>query len=56
MVSKKALGKFKAIYKKRFGEDISDEDALKKAARLLTLIDKIYRVPHKGRAKDDESG
>jgi len=43
MISKEALEKFKAIYRKKTGKDISDQDALESATKLLTLVDLIYR-------------
>ncbi len=42
-ISKEALEEYKAIYKKEFGKDISDKEALKQAIRLLTLMKIIYR-------------
>ena len=43
MISKEALEEFKAIYKKEYNEDISDEDALEMATKLLTMMNAIYR-------------
>lgn len=43
MISGEALEKFKAIYKKRFGKDISDEYALESATKLLNLVKLIYK-------------
>lgn len=43
MLSKKALEEFKAIWRKQFKEDISDEKATEEAINLLTLFDVIYR-------------
>ena len=42
MISKEALEEFKKIYKKEFGEDISDKDALDKATNLLNLYKAVY--------------
>jgi len=42
-VSKETLEKFKAIYKKKTGKDISGQDALESATKLITLVDLIYR-------------
>lgn len=42
-ISKEALAKFKEIYRKEYGEDISDEEALKQATSLLRLMKIIYR-------------
>ena len=43
MLSKKALDEFKAIWKKQFGEDISDAKATDEGINLLTLFNAIYR-------------
>jgi hypothetical protein len=42
MISKEALKEFKRIYKKKFGEDISDKDALDEATNLLNLYKAVY--------------
>jgi hypothetical protein len=42
-MSKKALEEFKKIYKKRFGEYLSDQAALEKATKLLNLIKAVYQ-------------
>ena len=42
MISKEALEEFKKIYKKKFGEDISDKDALDTATNLLNLYKAVY--------------
>lgn len=43
MISKEQLEKYKDIYRKRFGEDISDQEALEQATKLLNLIKIIYK-------------
>ena len=43
MISKESLEEFKAIWKKEFKEEISDEKALESATSLLTLMDAIYK-------------
>lgn len=43
MISQEALEEFKAIYKKQFGIDLSDQDALEKATKLLTLMKLVYK-------------
>ncbi|MFH1286786.1 MAG: hypothetical protein ABII02_03475 [Candidatus Magasanikbacteria bacterium] len=42
-ISKEMLEKFKLIYEKRFGEKLSDAEALKQATSLLGLMRVIYR-------------
>ena len=43
MISEKELKKFKAIYKKEFGIELSDQDALESATKLLRLVEIIYK-------------
>ena len=43
MVSREALDEFKRIWKREYGAEISDEEAMPKAIALLTLFDVIYR-------------
>ena len=43
MISKEHLEKFKEIYKKEFGKEISDEDALEQGTKLLRLVELIYK-------------
>ncbi|OGY45752.1 MAG: hypothetical protein A2744_00010 [Candidatus Buchananbacteria bacterium RIFCSPHIGHO2_01_FULL_44_11] len=43
MLSKEAVKEFKAIWRKQFGEDISDEKAAEEGINLLTILDAIYR-------------
>ena len=43
MISSEQLKEFKKIYKKEFGEDISDEDALESATKLIEMVKLIYR-------------
>ena len=42
MISKESLEKFKELYKKEFGEELSDQVALDKATRLLNLHRAVY--------------
>lgn len=42
-ISKDGLEKFKKLYKKHFGKEIDDRDALEKGINLLTLIKAIYK-------------
>lgn len=43
MISKEAFDEFKAIWKRNFGEDISDAKALESATKLVRLMEIIYR-------------
>jgi hypothetical protein len=43
MISKEALEKYKAIYRRQFKKDISDQEALEQATKLLNLMRLIYK-------------
>lgn len=43
MISGEQLEEYKRIYKKEFGEDVSDQDALEQATKLLRLMQIIYK-------------
>lgn len=43
MVSKESLEEFKKIYFKEFGKEISDQDALESATKLLRLMEIVYK-------------
>ncbi len=42
MISKEHLEKYKQIYKNRFGKELSNQEALEQATKLLRLIEIIY--------------
>ena len=54
MISDEALKEFKQIWKKEFGEDISDEKAAEEGINLLTMFDAIYRPIKKEWLKEYE--
>lgn len=54
MISKEAVEKFKAIWKEKFDEEISDEKATEKGINLLTLFNIIYRPIKKEWQKEFE--
>ena len=54
MISKEALEEFKAIYKKEYNEDISDEKALDLATNLLNMMNVVYRPIKKEWVKELE--
>jgi rubrerythrin len=43
MISKEHLDKFKELYKKKTGKDISDQDALESATKLINLVKAVYK-------------
>ena len=43
IISEKALKEFKAIYKKKFDIELSDQDALESATKLLRLAEIVYK-------------
>lgn len=51
-LSKEAVEEFKEIYKKEFGKELSNQEALEKATNLLTLFDAIYRPIPKEHEKE----
>lgn len=42
MLPKKAIEKFKKIYKKSYGVELSDDEATDKANRLVNLYKAVY--------------
>ncbi len=54
MISKEALSKFKIIWKKEFGEEISDAKALDSATSLLTLMNAVYKHINKDKKFNGE--
>lgn len=43
MISKEALEEYKRIYRKEFGKEISDAEALEQATKLLRLMEIVYK-------------
>lgn len=43
IISQETLEKYKAIYRKQTGKDISDQEALRQATKLITLVKAIYK-------------
>ncbi|OGY59644.1 MAG: hypothetical protein A3I31_00530 [Candidatus Colwellbacteria bacterium RIFCSPLOWO2_02_FULL_44_20b] len=43
MISKERLQKFRDIYRKSFGKDILEQEALEKATQLVRLMEIIYK-------------
>jgi len=54
MISKESLGKFKRLYKKRFKEELSDDEALRKATRLLNFYRTVYCSPASCQPKEQK--
>jgi hypothetical protein len=51
--TKEQLDEFKQIYKKEFGKEISDEEALEMATDLINLFKVIYRpIPTNNQEND----
>jgi len=42
VISQQSLEKFKKLYEKRFKEKISDQEALKRATRILNIYRLLY--------------
>jgi hypothetical protein len=43
MLSDEQITKFQTLYKNRFGREISREEAYEKGAKLIRLVELIYR-------------
>ena len=43
MLSDEQIRKFQMLYKKHFGKEISQEEAYEKGAKLLRLVELIYK-------------
>ena len=43
MINKEHLQKFKDLYLKHFGEELSDQEALESTTKLVRLMKVIYR-------------
>ena len=43
VLSDNAISKFQAIYKARFGKEISREEAVEKGIKLLRLVELVYK-------------
>ena len=54
-LSKEAIEEYKQIYKKEFGEEISDQEAYEQGSRLIRLLETLYKIEHrnKGEAKPE---
>ena len=53
MLSCYALKKFKELYKNEFGVEISEEEALQEASRLLELYKAVYGDPTKPEKEEE---
>ena len=49
MISKKMLIEYKRIYKKDFGKDISDKEALEQGANLVNLVELILDMMYENK-------
>ena len=43
LITKEALEEYKKIYKNKTGEDLSDQEALESATKLLNIIQLVYK-------------
>lgn len=43
MLSDEQITKFQALYKNRFGKEISREEAFEQGAKLIRLVELIYK-------------
>jgi len=47
MLTSDEVKKFKEIYKKNFGEELSDQEALEKGMKLVNLMKAVYGPENK---------
>jgi len=43
MITEEQVAKFQFLYKSRFGKELSQQEALEQGARLLKLVELIYK-------------
>ena len=43
MLTENEVGKFQKLYKKRYGKEISREEAYEQGAKLIRLVELIYK-------------
>lgn len=43
MISRERIEQFKALYRKNFGKELSDQDAYEKASKLLRTVRLVYK-------------
>jgi len=43
MTNEELVKSYKALYKKKFGKDLSDEEAFDQAMKLITLVKTVYK-------------
>ena len=48
-LSKESIQEFKKIFKKKFGEDITDQEAMEHGTKLVEFVKLIYNI----KAKED---
>jgi len=51
MISQKHLVKYKGIYQKQYGKDISDSEALEQVINLVRLFEILLKVDRRNKAK-----
>jgi hypothetical protein len=56
MLLKKQITGFQTLYKKRFGKEISREEAYEQGAKLIRLIELIYKPMAEEIQKLDKTG
>jgi len=54
MLPKEAIEEFKKLYKDRFGVELSDEEASRRANNLVNLYKAVYSEPYFGQIKTQE--
>ena len=54
MLPKEAIEEFKVLYKKHYGQDISDEEASRRANNLVNLYKVVYTLVESSNKSEPE--
>lgn len=50
-LSQESLAEYKALFKKHYGQDLTDTEALESATRLLNFCETVLKMAHEARLK-----
>lgn len=53
LLPKEAIEEFKKLFKKRFKEELTDEEAYRKATKLIDLFEVVYGSKIKNHKKEE---
>ena len=55
MLSNKSIEEYKRIFKKKFGKEISDEEALEQVTRLVNFFEILHKINVKDKIRKKKS-